>query len=321
MPNKLVVKCEAPATIANLGPGFDVLGVALEEPRDEVTLLIEEGPLNVTIDEVSGLDPEHVPRDPSRNTSAIVVREVLRKAGVEARVSVRIKKRVPIASGLGSSGASAAAAAYAVYRGLNLKLKTQELVEAAAKAEEAAAGAPHADNVAPSLLGGACIIQSYKPLVIHKLNVNVNARIVIALIKSEVRDRKTEAARKVLPKTIPLEKMVMQTASLSTLIAGIAVGDPALIGYGMTRDYVIEDARSKIYPWLMDFKKKAVEEGAYGCCLCGAGPSIAALVKPSLTSRIEELFSRLAVEYGLDCRVFTTSFSSIGARVIQARVS
>ena len=316
MPGKLVVKCRAPATIANLGPGFDVLGAALEEPRDEVEVSIREGSLEVIVEDVSGVDSEYIPRDPSRNTSAIAVREVLRRAGVEARVSIRIRKGVPIASGLGSSGASAAAAAYAVYKALGLKLGVQELVEAAAKAEEASAGAPHADNVAPSLLGGLCIIQSYNPLVIQRFDINLKARVVIALIKTGVRDRKTEAARRILPKNIPFEKMVMQSASLSALVAGLITGNPVLAGYGMTRDYIVEEARSRIYPWLKTFKEKALEEGAYGCCLCGAGPSIAALVKPELTRRIEDLFEKIALEYGLEHRVFTTSFSSLGAFVI-----
>ncbi len=278
-----------------------MLGMALEEPRDVVEVILEEGGEGVVVESVEGVDAEHVCREPERNSAAAAVRAVLDRLGVKVGVRIRVWKGVPMSSGLGSSGASAAAAVYAVLKALGEEMSWDEMVWCAAQGEKAVAGAAHADNVAPALLGGVCAIVSYDPLRVIKMKAPEGVSVVIArpLIPMS-REEKTKKARELLPSQVPFKKLVQQTCALTALLLGLAKQDYQLMGLGIAGDVVVEPARSKMIPGFNEVKKAALEAGAYGCTISGAGPSVFALASPDLAETVaaamREAFSRAGVE-------------------------
>ncbi len=306
----------APATVANLGPGFDVLGMALSEPRDHVEAIVEPGERRVIIESIEGVDAHLVDGDPSHNSAAVAVMTVLEKLGVNATVKLRIRKGVPVAAGLGSSGASAAAAVHATLSALGASMDLDEAVWCAAQGEKAVAGAAHADNVAPSYLGGVCAIVSQNPLRVIRVDAPQGLHVVIVrpILQLGIKD-KTRMARSLLPKSIPFEKLVEQTSSLTALLLGIMTSNPELMGAGMSRDVIIEPARSTMIPGFNQAKKAALEAGAYGCTISGAGPSIVALTSREAAPEVARAIEEALRENGVSrTQVVLTTPSNRGAR-------
>lgn len=310
------MKCiaSAPATIANLGPGFDIIGVALEKPRDLIEVKISEYS-KVKIEAIDGIGSEEIPTDPRKNSATVAIMKALEITGVRKGVCVRIRKRVPIGVGLGSSGASAAAAVFAVNKLLDLNLATDDLIYCAAKGEEAIAGSPHADNVAPSLLGGACVIVSYEPLKVIKLNVpRLTAIVVTPNLKLGVKE-KTKKAREILPRYVPLPDVVRQTSALAQLLLGLVRGDLRLIGKGVSGDIIVEPARKGFIPYFDEVKREAIKAGAYGCTISGAGPSLFALADKNNALKIAEKMAEVFESKNIRASYIITELSEIGARV------
>ncbi|MBA2390986.1 MAG: homoserine kinase, partial [Geodermatophilaceae bacterium] len=224
----------APATIANLGAGFDVLGVAVEGMGDWVTAARADQP-GVTIEKISG-DEGRLPLDAEQNTAGIAAREALRLIGAEGQgVALAIRKGLPLGSGLGSSGASAAAAAWAVNKLFGEPLTKMALLHAALVAEAGVSGW-HADNVAPALFGGFVLIRSYDPLDVIELPTPTGVTFVLVTPQLEV---PTKAARAALPESIPLRLHVANSGNLATMIAALFGGSVALLGRAM-KDVIVE---------------------------------------------------------------------------------
>ena len=310
------VKVSAPATIANLGPGFDILGLAVKEPRDTVELIIDDG-YGVEVESVEGVDAELVTRDVNRNTTTVAIKYLLDKLGIEKFVKVKIWKGIPIGVGLGSSGAAAAAAIYGMARALNLKLEPEFMIECAAKGEEAVTGTAHADNVAPSLLGGLCAILSYEPLKVVKIEVFEELSIVIARPSTSLpREEKTRRARELLPKSISLRDHVRQCGSLLQVILGFIVKNCELLGKGVSSDYIVEPARSVMIPGFYSVKKAVIEAGAYGCSISGAGPSIFAICSEDKAKHVGEVMREEFTRNGVErVDIIITKPSNVGAKV------
>ncbi|HVO77374.1 MAG TPA: homoserine kinase [Methanomassiliicoccales archaeon] len=266
------VKVVAPATIANVGPGFDVFGLALQEPADAVEVTVSSEP-GVRVVSVSGRGSERIPPDARKNTATVAAKEVLRLSGSKIGLEIAIDKGVRPCSGMGSSGASAAGAAYGANLLTGSKLDDNQLVACAAKGERASSGSMHADNVAPCLLGGFTIIRSYSPLDVVRITPPERLGIVAVLPDVIV---STKEARGALPKQIDLRKMVFQVGHASSLSAGMALGDIGLIGRSIG-DAVAEPSRAKLVPHLGKAEKVAREAGAVAAFLGGSGPCIAAL--------------------------------------------
>jgi homoserine kinase len=260
----------APATVSNLGPGFDILGLALSGPGDTVTARRVPGQ-GVRIARVEG-DGGILPREAERNTAGIAAAATLRRAGVAVGVELEIRKGMPVGSGLGSSAASAAAAAYAVNLLVGSPLRKRELVEPCLDAEAAVSGR-HADNVAPSLLGGLVLVRSVDPLDVLRLPVPEGLRVVVV---TPAFDLPTRVARAALPERVPLAALVRNSANLAALVAACHSGDLALLRRALV-DEVVAPVRAALIPGCDAVMSAALEAGALGSSISGAGPSVFAL--------------------------------------------
>lgn len=295
---KSSVKVSAPATIANLGPGYDIIGMALDEPRDivEVSLLTDSRDQV----EVEGIGSEGITSDPERNSAVVAGRAVLEKVGRDdLSLKMKVRKGVPPRSGLGSSGASSAAGAYSVNLLLGMPLKDDEVLQCAMEGERAACGSPHADNVAPALFGGVVFITSFKPIRVIRFEAMKDVEIVVITPEVEIGEEKTKIARQILPTTIPLQDMVRQTQAFGKLLVGLMKGDIGLMGEGVSGDIVIERARSKLIPKFDDMKRCALDGGAYGFSISGAGPSVFALCPIGTGRRLGTTLRSILEEEGI----------------------
>lgn len=308
-----VVEAIAPATSANLGAGFDVFGVALDALFDRVIIekITDEKVIEIMVE---GEGAEEVPREVKKNTAGIVAEELLKLSRLRCGLRIRIHKGVKPGSGLGSSAASAAATAVAANELLNLKLNRNQLIEFAALGEIASAGVPHADNVSAAILGDFILITSRKPLEVLKLKLPPNVEFAVVLPEIKFN---TSLARSVLPKKVDLSSMVYNVSRAATFIAGIALNNVEIMGKGMM-DIVIEPARAHLIPGLNHIKERALEAGAAGVAISGAGPSIIALVDSEKTNArkialaMEEAFKELGVRGRSLC-----AKPGLGARIIR----
>jgi homoserine kinase len=267
----------APGSVGNVGPGLDVLGLAVAGAGDEV--LVER----IDASGVLVRDAGHpdLPTRADRNTAALAAAEVLRRAGSPVRgLAVSVRKGLPLSGGQGGSAASAVAAAVAANRLLGDPLERSVLLEACLAAEETVAGR-HADNVAPSLLGGAVLVRSLTPLDVVCLPVPAELRVVLAHPDQRLR---TRDARAVLPREVPLEVAVVQAAQVAAMVAALATGDYPLLGRAVD-DRIAEPARAPLLPGFADAKAAALRAGALGASISGAGPTAFALVRGDETAR------------------------------------
>ncbi|WP_276279556.1 homoserine kinase [Halorussus caseinilyticus] len=250
----------APATTANLGSGFDVFGAALTRPADVVRV---ERASETTI-EVTGAGAEYVPTDPAENTAGVVAREL------DAPAHIRIDKGVRPSSGLGSSAASAAGAAVALNELYDRGLSREELVWLAAEGEAVVSGEAHADNVAPSILGGFTVVTDA-----GITTIDADLPVVVCLPETVV---STRDARRVVPESVEMDQMVETVGNASTLVAGMCRDDPELVGRGLT-DPVVTPARAELIDGYDAVAEAASEAGATGVTVSGAGPGVLAVCR------------------------------------------
>ena len=278
------IKVFAPATVANVGPGFDILGFAVGEPGDVVEARRSPG-AGVCLADIQYARKGDVGRLPggSRNTAVIAAMNVLQTlqqrgfAEKTAGVELVLYKNMPLGSGLGSSGASAVAAAWAVnvLFGQPLAKQDPDLILACIQAEASSSGF-HADNVAPAMLGGVVLIRSYEPLDIIPLDAPEEMVCVVVSPEYEVSTRK---ARTVLPEKVALKEVVIpHYANVAGVVAGILKKDLALFGRSID-DRIAEPARAHLIPGFYAVKQAALQSGALGCSISGSGPSIFAITK------------------------------------------
>lgn len=263
------VKIFAPASASNLGPGFDVLGLALEHPGDviEAELAAASG---VEIVEVTGADS--LTTDPDRNVAGIAARAALRRLGPDGPgVRLWLHKRMPLASGLGSSAASSVAAAVAVNQLLGGPLSEDDILRCALDGETAVSGGAHADNVAPSVLGGIVLVRSCEPLDLVRLPVPEDLRVAVVHPHATV---KTEDARRlVADRRFEIQQAVVNLGNIAALVSALHTGDLELLGRSIS-DALVEPIRAPLVPAFADVKKSATAAGALGCSISGSGPSV-----------------------------------------------
>ncbi len=270
MTSKITVK--APSSTANLGPGFDVFGLAVNAFYDEITLTKTKSGITIITD-------GNVPTNPEKNTAGLVIQNMKKKFKIKEGVEIKIKKGVPAGFGMGSSAASAAAAAVAFDKLFALKLDKNSLVEFAGSGEKASAGTIHYDNVAASVLGGFVIVKT-NPLDIIRIEPPGNLRMCIAIPKIVVPKKKTKVSRGVIPKKIKLTDSILNLSNATTIVVGFMKKDPELIGNSI-KDVIIEPARQHMIPGFAKVKQNALKAGALGVTISGAGPSIIAFSKSS----------------------------------------
>lgn len=297
------VEAIAPASSANLGAGFDVFGVALDELFDKVSVDVIKGGSGIKIS-VEGRGSELIPTEPNRNTAGIVAKALLKFANENCGLAINIEKGIRAGSGLGSSAASAAATAIAINEALQLNLPNIELIKFAALGEVAAAGVPHADNVSPSILGFFTLIASHNPFDVIQLPMPKNAKFVIVTPNIVV---ETSLARSVLPKKVNFSDAISNIAQASAFVTGIMTNNIALMGKSMN-DSLAEPYRAKLIPGLMEVKKNAMEAGAEGIAISGSGPSILALVDSSkkVEGKVMKAMKESFEKYGIESEAIIT---------------
>jgi homoserine kinase len=303
------VRAFAPGTVANLGPGLDILGLALKGAGDTVSVERVDA-AGVTIRD-SG-HPE-IPREAGRNTAGIAAVKVLERAGA-SRVGlvIEVAKGLPLAGGQGGSAASAAASAVAVNAVLGSPLPRAELLDACLAAEEAVAGR-HADNVAAALFGGVVLIRSLDPPDVVPLRFPEELLVVLAQPEQRLR---TEDARAALPRSVDRGVAIAQAAQVAALVAALSRGDMALLARSV-EDFIAEPTRAPLLPGFAEAKAAALEAGALGCSISGAGPAVFAFAaSEDSASRIGEAMIAAYESRGVAARVRARRIDPQGARVI-----
>ena len=270
MVSKVTVK--APSSTANLGPGFDVFGLALDAFYDTVTLTKIKNGIKIITD-------DDIPTNPEKNTAGLVVKNMMKKFKIKGGVEIKIKKGIPAGYGMGSSAASAAATAVAFDKLFGLKLDGNSLVEFAGSGEKASAGTVHYDNVAASVLGGFVIVKT-NPLDVIRIDPPTNLRMCVAVPTISVPKKKTKVSRGVIPKKIKLSDSILNLSNAAAIVAGFMKKDSEIIGNSI-KDVIVEPARQHMIPGFVKVKENAIKAGALGVTISGAGPSVIAFSKSS----------------------------------------
>jgi len=318
------VRVFAPASISNVGPGFDVLGMALHAPGDVVEAQPSERE-GVEIVEVTG-DGGMLSRDALENVAGIAAGAVLRRLaagdagdrvpkGATAPPGVRlwVHKQMPLASGMGSSAASSVAGAFAVNELLGRPFTRLDLLPCALEGERAASGATHADNVAPSLLGGAVLVRSYDPLEIVQLPTPPGLVIVVVRPDCSVR---TASARAIIHDCrFTISEVVANLGNLGALVAALYSGDLRLLGRAI-EDRLVEPRRVHLVPGFAEVRAAALAAGALGCSMSGAGPSVFAAAEGGAAHAVAAAMRRAFAGAGVESEAFVGGVNGEGAKRI-----
>jgi len=298
------VAVRAPATSANLGPGFDIFGVALNEPFDVVRVRrVGKAGLKVT---VRGRFSEGISDRPEENTAGLAAKTLLTELNIQEGVEIEVEKGIKPGMGLGSSAASAVATIYALNILFNLNLSKEDMIRFSAQGEKASAGAPHADNVSASLLGGFVLV---KPHTYEAVSIEPPPNLVFCVAMPEVEPppKKTGVARSILPRYVSLSEVVHNTSMACWMVTSLLKGD--VLGFGRAmQDIIVEPRRAKMIPGYSEVKRLASEAGAAGVVISGAGPTMLAVVDKTLVEpeAVSEAMRKGFEAAGLDSHCFVT---------------
>lgn len=311
------IRVRAYASIANLGPGFDVLALAIDSFYDEVELKIwKYEKTKILVESVSGPYSTGIPKN-EKNTAVAAAEEFFKRTFEKAYVSLSIWKGIPVGRGLGSSGATAAATVVGLYKVFKPNIDYNELIEIAAEGEKVAAGSPHPDNVSASILGGLILVYQRKPLRAVRLPISVKPKIILVIPEIVTAKEKTKMARSLIPKQVPLEKVVHNLGRLAALISGFILGNLNLVGSGMFDD-IVEPARKPLIPVYFKLKEKLLKMNVSGVCVCGAGPSILVMVKQNYRrlDKVKEVILHEYRKHGIRVNIVEANIAP-GAQVVQ----
>ncbi|WP_046745822.1 homoserine kinase [Kordia zhangzhouensis] len=303
------LKIFAPATIANVSCGFDVLGLCLDTVGDEMIVrkIPESG---IRISKITG---QHLPLEVEKNVAGVAALAMLERLNSEVGFEIEIHKKIKAGSGIGSSAASAAGTVWAMNELLERPFDATELVAFAMKGELLASGTAHADNVAPALLGGFTLIRSYEPLDIIKIPSPDQLYATVIHPQIEV---KTSDARSVLKQSISLQKSIVQIGNLGGLISGLYTADYNLISRSL-HDEIVEPLRSILIPGFDEVKQNAIQAGALGAGISGSGPSIFALSKGKATAeKVAKSMSETYQNLNIDFDVHVSNINTKGCRIL-----
>lgn len=304
------IKVFAPATVANVGCAFDILGFALENIGDEM-IFRKTNQLGVKII-AKGLG--NLPTEPEKNVAGVVAIEMLKKENGTFGVEIEIDKRINPGSGIGSSAASASGTAFGLNMLFGRNYSSNELIHFAMLGEALASGAMHADNVAPAITGEFSLLRGYNPLDMSVIEAPKDLYCTIIHPQIEI---KTKEAREMLPKQVALKDAVIQWGNVAGLIAGLHQSDYELIGRSLN-DIIIEPQRAKLIPGFYELKRAAINSGALGCSISGSGPSVFALSKGKHKAEtILEAFNNVYKTQEIEYNLFVSKIGKQGSRLIQ----
>jgi len=267
-----------PCSIGNVGPGFDVLGLAVEGLGDRVTVELRDDPKFVV--ELSGIDAAEIPTDPSRNTASLAAGAALNRGGWKGGARIHIEKGLRLSSGLGGSAASSVGGAAAAMLALSGVLVVDHLILDALAGESVVSGR-HLDNILPATLGGLTLSRSIIPLDYSRLTVA--EAWWIALVTPAMRIE-TKTARAILEDKVPRSIWIQQMANTAAMVHAFATGDGALLGRALD-DVFAEPVRKSLIPHFDAVKKNAIEAGSIGCSISGSGPTVFAVARDASTAR------------------------------------
>jgi len=287
----------APGSIGNVGPGFDVLGLAVDGLGDRVRIELTDGPSR--IESITGRDAELIPRDAKRNTAAIAATAWLRAAGIASNVTIHLEKGLPLSGGLGGSGASSVAGAYAAAVASGQTAPDMRSIIAAALEAEQTVSGRHLDNIAATALGGLTLVRSADPIDVIRLPVPDRWRVVLVTPKARV---ETRAARAVLPEEWAQASWVQQMANTAALAHAFATADEELARRAL-EDLYAEPRRSTFIPRFHLIKRAALENGSFGCSISGSGPTIFALVTGADAARCADAVREALGDVGGEIQV------------------
>ncbi|HEU5119506.1 MAG TPA: homoserine kinase [Candidatus Nitrosocosmicus sp.] len=312
----------APASTANLGPGYDVFGLGLDALEDIVTVKIKKKSKSVRNNLkiiIKGNGKKDIPNNPNYNTAGIVARKIISEYNLYSySCLIEIEKNIPAGYGMGSSAASAVATAISFNSLFGLDLDENKLLDYSAEGELASAGVKHYDNIAGSLFGNFVIIKTYPKLEFIKIKSPNDLIVVVCVPLIKVPKMKTEISRKLLPKRVLLEKTIHNIANACSIVAGFYNQDVNMICNGIN-DCIIEPARKKMIPGYDKIKKRSMEEGAMAFTISGAGPSsIAFLNSRKKGLHLAEVMKEEYKKIGIECETYLAKPSD-GSKIISKK--
>ena len=302
------IKIKSPGTVANLVCGFDILGLALNEPADGMELSLLDKPEVI----IYNRDNYNLPTDPVKNVAGVVLLSIMEKIGENIGFSLTIEKHIKPGSGIGSSAASAAGAAVAANHLLGNIFSNDELVQFAMNGEKLASGVKHADNIAPCIYGGVTLVRSIHPLDI----VSIPAPDMFVTVVHPQIEVRTADARQILKQQVLLKDAIKQWGNIAGLVTGLMKEDYELIGRSL-EDVIIEPVRSILIPGFDELKSKCKEAGALGGGISGSGPSVFMLSKNETIARdvesvMKDVYNRIGVQYN----TYVTTINNKGVEIL-----
>jgi len=303
------IKVYGPATVSNVGPGFDLLGFALEAPGDELIVRRNGTAKLVLYDQTDS----NLPTDPELNVAAVAAASLLRELHSNEGFDLVFTRKIHPGSGVGSSAASCVAAVVGLNELLGSPYDTDELLPFAMEGEKLASGSTHADNIAPALLGGITLIRSYDPLDIKHIPYPDDLWCTVAHPFLEI---KTAESRKLIPQTVALEIALKQCGNLAGLVAGLTTADYPLIGRSVS-DVFAEPYRIHQLPDFAALKESALNAGSVGTGLSGSGPSVFSLCRgEEMASTVGEVMKKHFTDRGIEARLYISRISQAGCKII-----
>ena len=286
------IKIFAPATVANVACGFDVLGFALNSPGDEISMAFN----NSSRIELHNETPYNLPFAPGKNVAAVALQSMLDALHSRQGFTITFLSKIMPGSGVGSSAASAAASVFGANELLGRPFSRQQLIAFAMQGEQAASGSAHADNVSPALMGGFTLVRSYTPLDV----IPISSPPVYATVVHPQIEVRTNDSRKILRQDVPIKKAVEQWGNVAGLVAGLFTNDYDLISRSL-HDVIVEPVRALLIPDFYAIKQAAIDAGALGCSISGSGPSMFALSRDEATAHkvaqaMHAGFDRISIE-------------------------
>jgi homoserine kinase len=304
------IKVFAPSTVANVGCGYDILGLALETYGDTITLSKTDRDLEI----LSIKGATSLPLEPDENVATVAIRYMLDELGSSQGFALEIEKNIAPGSGLGSSASSSAGAVFAANELLGRPFSKNELVRFAMEGERAASGVAHADNVAPSLLGGFTVVRGYDPLDVFTIPYPEELQVVIFFPQVSI---KTSDAKRILKRQIDLKDAITQWGNIAGLVSGLIMKDFDLISRSL-QDVIVEPVRSILIPFYDEVKSHCLEKGVLGFNISGSGPSMFALTNDetlaqTLTQDIQQIYRK----HDIELVSFVSSINSKGAEIVR----
>lgn len=302
-------KCtvEAPGTVANIVCGFDILGLALNNPNDIMTVKLIKEPTVV----IHNVDTYGLPLEPQKNVAGVSLFEMIARLDNKTGFDITIEKKIMPGSGIGSSAASAAGAVVAANKLLGNIFSQTDLVQMAMFGEKLASGVKHADNISPCIYGGVTLIRSIYPLDIIMVP---SPLLYVTLVHPQIEVR-TEDARQILKKQILLKDAIRQWGNIAGLVTGLMKSDYDLISRSL-EDVIIEPVRSILIPAFKEVKMQSIEAGALGGGISGSGPSIFMLSRDEQTAKdVEKVMKEIYTKTGIDFHTYVTTVNTQGVKV------